>query len=267
MPVMDDSPLDVAAKIIDSKTAQKFYKDTIQPAAKQAGEIGQDVLKTFHLFLAPIQLLAAAQDRFRRILDKVRGEVPPERQTEAPASIAGPVLMNLRFIEDENPLHELYLNLLTRAIDKDRQKEAHPGFIKIIEQMSPDEVRTFHDLNDVSEWQSSVKASEVSIGQFYFNVEISKEEMAKGLHRLSDDWWVFSMAAKRLQHHEPFKGIGLIELAIHLQRLQSLTLVGIYRNTQWTSFTEEEPAAYVGMTPFGRQFLGACFKPPTAKKG
>ena len=55
--------------------------------------------------------------------------------------------MNLRFMEDENPLTELYLNLLARAIDKERCNEAHPAFIKIIEQMSPDEAMVLYVLN------------------------------------------------------------------------------------------------------------------------
>jgi hypothetical protein len=48
-------------------------------------------------------------------------------------------------MEDDNPLTELYLNLLERAIDKERQDEAHPAFVKIIEQMSPDEAMVVHE--------------------------------------------------------------------------------------------------------------------------
>jgi hypothetical protein len=103
------------------------------------GGIGSALAKTLHLFLAPLQLAAAYQDRLAKMLDKVRREVPPERHTQAPPELAGPVLLNLRFIGDDNILKDLYLNLLTRAIDKDRQKEAHPGFVKIIEQLSPEE--------------------------------------------------------------------------------------------------------------------------------
>ena len=47
-------------------------------------------------------------------------------------------------MEDDNPLTELYLNLLARAIDKERCDEAHPAFVTIIEQMSPDEAMVMY---------------------------------------------------------------------------------------------------------------------------
>jgi len=137
------SMLDAAAKVIDSKTVQRFYKEAVSPVAKQVGGLATDLVKTFRLFTAPLQLAAAAQDRFSVWLEDVRKRVPTERQVEAPPEVAGPVLMNLRFIGDDNILKELYLNLLARAIDTERKEEAHPGFIKLIEQMSPSEAMTF----------------------------------------------------------------------------------------------------------------------------
>lgn len=65
--------------------------------------------------------------------------MPIERQIEAAPSIAGPVLFALRFMEDDNPVTELFLNLLKRAIDRERVHEAHPAFPRIIEQLEPDE--------------------------------------------------------------------------------------------------------------------------------
>src|SRR5208337_3598331 len=75
-------------------------------------------------------------------------KVPEDRQQEAAPSIAIPILMDLRFMEDDNPLTELYLNLLARAIDKERCNEAHPAFAKIIGQMSPDEAMVMYVMRD-----------------------------------------------------------------------------------------------------------------------
>ncbi len=58
---------------------------------------------------------------------------------QAPPEIAGPIFEQLKYIDESNPLKELYLSLLTRAIDKERQSKAHPAFVRIIEQMSGDE--------------------------------------------------------------------------------------------------------------------------------
>ena len=127
------------AKLADTQLVNKAYDDLLADAMKVGGKGLTDFIKAFRLFLAPIQLLAVAQDRLAAFCDRVRARVPEDRQQEAAPSIALPILMDLRFMEDENPLTELYLNLLARAIDKERCDEAHPAFVKIIEQMSPDE--------------------------------------------------------------------------------------------------------------------------------
>lgn len=125
--------------LANSELAKRAYEDAASGPAKQVGEFATDSLKALRLFTAPIQLLAMAQDRFRRWLDEVRENVPEDRQIEAAPEIAGPVLMNLRFLTEENELRKLYLQLLTLAIDRENCKRAHPGFIQVIERMSPRE--------------------------------------------------------------------------------------------------------------------------------
>lgn len=134
---MEDLP--GIGKVLDSKVAQRLYEDAIAPPAKQVGALSGDLLKTFRLFTAPLQYLASYQDRLDAWLEEVRQRVPPERQLEAPANIAGPVLMNLRFEDEHGPLKAMYLNLLTAAIDKDWKNAAHPAYVRIIEQLSPEE--------------------------------------------------------------------------------------------------------------------------------
>jgi hypothetical protein len=126
-------------KVVDSKLAEKVYDDAASPAVRQLGQIATDAAKTFRLFLAPLQLTALAQDRFAMWLDEVRTRVPPERQIEAEPTIAGPAIRAMLFMQPDNPLVRLYLNLLTKAIDKDTASDLHPAFVTVMEQMCPDE--------------------------------------------------------------------------------------------------------------------------------
>lgn len=145
------------AKLADSEVGIRAYDDLLADAMKEGGQALVDTIKAFRLFTAPIQLLALAQDRVAGFCARVRQRVPEERQIEAPPSVAAPVLMNLRYMEDDNPLTELYLNLLARAIDKERQSEAHPAFVKIIEQMSPDEAILVCILRDGNVWDTKMR--------------------------------------------------------------------------------------------------------------
>jgi len=134
------------AKIIDPATIDKFYEDLLADPLTEISTAATDVIKTARLFTAPFQILGAFQDRFARLLDRVVRQVPEENQMIAPSHIAGPIFERLKYLEEDNVLTELYLNLLARAIDRERIDEAHPSFVNIIGLLSPDEALVLYHL-------------------------------------------------------------------------------------------------------------------------
>jgi Abortive infection alpha len=92
------------------------------------------------LALFPIQLAAAFQDRVEAWLDKAIKQVSEERLIAPMQSIFLPVAERLRFESEDSVIAELYVNLLSRAMDGERVGEAHPAFIGLISQLAPDEV-------------------------------------------------------------------------------------------------------------------------------
>lgn len=131
--------LEKLSNILGADTVKKVYEDGASQPVQESSKILVDFLKAARLFTAPIQLLASYQDRLTKHFDKVRNSVPENDQIKAPASLSGPIMERLKYLEDDNYLTELYLNLLKRAIDKNRVNEAHPAFRNIIDQLSPDE--------------------------------------------------------------------------------------------------------------------------------
>ncbi len=131
--------LEKLSNIFGQDTIKKIYEDGASQSVQESGKALTDLIKAARLFTAPIQLLAAYQDRLAKYLDKVRNTVKEENQIEAPASISGPIIERLKYLEDNNYLTDLYLSLLSRAIDKTRIQEAHSAFYHIIDQLSADE--------------------------------------------------------------------------------------------------------------------------------
>ena len=127
------------ANILGAETLKRIYEDGLSDSVKESGKMLADFIKAARLFTAPVQLLASYQDRLSKHFENVRNAVPEENQIPALASISGPIIERLKYLEDDNYLTDLYLNLLKRAIDKDRVNEAHPAFFHIIDQLSPDE--------------------------------------------------------------------------------------------------------------------------------
>ncbi|MDP4087608.1 MAG: Abi-alpha family protein [Bacillota bacterium] len=140
--------IDKLANILGANTVEKAYDDAASQPMKEVGKTATDIVKTLRLFTAPFQLAAAFQDRLEKYLNKVRDNVPKEKQIECHPIIAGPVIDRLKYLDDENKLTALFLNLLERAINVDRVNEAHPAFIHIIDQLSPDEAYILFILRD-----------------------------------------------------------------------------------------------------------------------
>jgi hypothetical protein len=107
----DPDQLAALAKALPPDVIRDAYRDLGSPLLRQFARFGENFLKTIRLALFPIQLFAAVQDRVEARLNK------------AISLIA-----------------ELYVNLLSRAMDGERVGEAHPAFVGLISQLAPDEV-------------------------------------------------------------------------------------------------------------------------------
>src|SRR4051794_26582250 len=106
-----------AKELAKQLPVKAVYQDAIHPAAKQAGDLGEDVMKAVRLALAPIQLLAVAQDRFQRFIEHSVGRVPPERQISPRPQIVGPVLEGVRYETEGTPIDEMFSQLLSASMD------------------------------------------------------------------------------------------------------------------------------------------------------
>jgi hypothetical protein len=177
---MSDNPaIEVAKDLVRQLPAKQVYEDGLQQPVQQIGSIATDLLKTVHLALAPIQLTAALQDRFRTFVNRAVRQVPEERQVAPPPQILGPVLEGIKYEPEGTPIDEMFAELLSRGMDKDRVQEAHPAFPAIIRQLSADEailitlvhslkrftVQTFvrYNPNCKSKWQLNKRFSKAGI--------------------------------------------------------------------------------------------------------
>ena len=77
----------------------------------------------------------------QEILDTVERDTPEGRICSPSLHIAGPALEAMRFATDEPDLRSLYVNLIAASMDTERVRRAHPAFVEIIKQLTPDEAR------------------------------------------------------------------------------------------------------------------------------
>lgn len=121
------------------------YEDIAQPAAREVGKALQTVAKTVNIALTPISMLVWGYEQIKDfVCEKVTGrlkDIPPENIVTPAPNVAVPLLDALRYTGYESALCELYANLLAASMDKSMKGGAHPAFVEIIKQLTPDEAR------------------------------------------------------------------------------------------------------------------------------
>ena len=118
------------------------YGDLLRPGVKQVGKALETVLGLGNTILWPIAL---ANERSRialeRNLEKYRAKlqhIPEDDIMQVRPEIGVPIAEKLSYVHDDL-LSELFLNLLVKASVKTTANLAHPSFVNIINNLSPDE--------------------------------------------------------------------------------------------------------------------------------
>lgn len=141
---------ETAKAVAELAKSVPIYQDAIQPAAKEAGKSLQLVARAVNAALTPIEGLIWGVERIKdfvreRVATKLEN-VPPDEVQQPKAHIAVPAIEALRYTGAESDLAELYANLLATSMDKATAYRAHPGFVDMIKNMSPDEAKVMRFL-------------------------------------------------------------------------------------------------------------------------
>lgn len=240
-----------AAQIVTSLT-KEVYSDAVAPALREFGKIGADAIKIARLALFPLQYGAMFQDRLARRLQEAVERVPEARRIAPRESIALSVGERLRYENDGvNPIADLYVNLLARAIDKERVGEAHPAFVSIIGQLAPDELLV---LRQLAEQEHRV----------FFRLSQGKPALLSSEAFLKLDNAKFPSAFTEVLRHAAVLPEELAEPMLFLTffgHLQSLGLAEYTNSPREQANSMSTPIFeyyFIKLTSFGRLFHGAC---------
>jgi len=146
---MSDESSSTTADVINAVAAVAkevpIYPDMVQPAAKELSKGLVTIAKTVNLALAPLEGVVWGYEKIKNIfIPKVEERlknVPLENIVTPKISVAGPIVEALRYTGSEEALSDLYANLLAASMDRDTVTTAHPAFIEIIKQLTPDEAK------------------------------------------------------------------------------------------------------------------------------
>jgi hypothetical protein len=144
----------IVAKVC-SELAKEVYGDTLKPGMQAIG----NVLELVNLPLACVAGRGKIWLKHHlENYDRKMAQIPADKVVSVAPEIGVPILQNLSYYTDE-ALSELFVNLLASASVQDTVHLAHPGFIRDIEHLSPDEGRLllWFRKSDVLAWVDLVK--------------------------------------------------------------------------------------------------------------
>jgi hypothetical protein len=141
----------------------EMYHDALQPAAREVSKGFHLVAKTINMVLTPLELTVYGFEKFK---DKVATSLAKKHEksdiediVQPPINIMGPAIEALKYTGDCVELSGLFINLLYSSTHKERVGNAHPAFIEVIKQLSPDEA---HLLTFISKLDTYPMICEVS---------------------------------------------------------------------------------------------------------
>lgn len=138
-PVTEKALIEVA-----KDRAKDIYDDAIKPAAKEAGKSLQTVLGTLNVLLSPLEELRATKYKHQHLMEEMKErvtDIPEDKLKMLPLYISGPVTEGMRFAMDVKELREMYMGLLSSAMNEETAECVLPSFAESIKQLSPDEAR------------------------------------------------------------------------------------------------------------------------------
>ena len=232
------------------------YEDLLQPAAREVGKGLVVVAKAVNAVLSPVEGAVWGYEKIRlwlsvKITQKF-ADTPPEEIESPPLSVAGPAIVNLQFASDTECLRDMYANLIASSMHRDTKSSAHPSFVRVIEQLSPDEARILRSIGhmDAGDELLSESYSESEGHGYRFEGSIAKA-------------WLNVCEAAGVENIDqaPAYLDNLVRLRLLRESHRSETELhpaGHNDHGDWGPFVEVTNETSVSVTEYGRMLFDSC---------
>jgi hypothetical protein len=134
------------AKTLPLKEA---YGDIARPMLQPVGGAVGSLLRFVALPFTFLGMTAEQlENRYRAFIEKAFQRVPEEKRVMPKPSVAGPLLEHAKYVfEDEPDLEEMFLALLSSAMNADTAETCSPTFVETLKRMSGFDARVLKEVS------------------------------------------------------------------------------------------------------------------------
>jgi Abortive infection alpha len=266
---MDKEITDIVSKAAGiPELLKEVYGDLAKPGVSQVGKALSAVLGLGNTVLYPLHLInektrITLENNLEKYREKLEN-IPEEKIILVPPEVGVPIAEKLTYVSNEE-ISEMYLNLLANSSNSDTASIAHPGFAKMIENLSPDEALILQTINfnrsfpfieirlnnSDSTWHTIadfvVTENIMSKINFKNNFRLYMSNLdSLGIIKIRRDIWMAPVEA----YYPP-----LWESVKPSYAVLEKSLIG-------TDKTLGYEKARADITPYGELFIAACFTSP-----
>lgn len=242
---------------------KEIYGDLAKPGVQQAGKALSTIMGLGNTILWPVMLLnERAKISLEKNLEKYRKKleaVPEQEVCEVPPEVGVPIAEKLTYVTNEE-LSEMYVELLAKASQTQKASFAHPSFVNIISNLSPDEAILLKSIRTMP----SIPFIEVRWKVKGKNEFSTLDPIKVGVSCLAQ----LKFPENLPSYVSNLDGMGILKVR------QDIFMVGanIYEplesnaRTTYAALVAAEPQKEISfqrgqieITPFARLFMNACF--------
>lgn len=232
-----------------TELALRVYDDAISDAMKELSPSAVLVAQSLNTVLRPLAgFVWAGKGLEKWIVERV-ASIAAQRgydKVSSPAPrLAVPIVQQLALVGDEPELRDMYCALLASAMEGDGERRPHPGFVDVLNALSPEEARLLlhvarSERGLLTQW-SDVDPIGRDLRSIQFQWARSCSEA--GLAESADPWL----------HAENLLRLRVLAVERYQENVSNRRRGGAIvrlQQTIWLTFTE-----------FGKAFLAACLPP------
>ncbi|MFE0508189.1 DUF4393 domain-containing protein [Peribacillus butanolivorans] len=244
---------------------QNIYTDLAQPGVKKVGIALETVLDLSNTILFPIKLLnertKLLTQRNMQTYQVKLDKVPIEDIVTVPPELGIPILEKLTYITNET-IADLFTSLLTSASTTKTAHLGHPGFLRVLENLSIDEAKLIHFLSKNKSAFPCISMRAVNIDNGYKIETTNLTGLEKRLEFEfpdNDDLYLDNLTSLGIIEYFEDRVIANEELYSELEHMYShfrLEILEEYKDSKTFKELSIIKGSY-NITGFGRQFLKA----------
>ena len=257
--------MEILKEIAQSPAVLKeVYGDLAKPGVQQAGKALGTIIGLGNTALWPVMLLnektkIALENNLEKYRKKIE-DIPEDQINEVAPEVGVPIAEKLSYITNEE-LSDMYTELLAKASHAQKANVAHPSFVNVISNISPDEAILLKSIQGLS----GIPFIEVRLMYNGKNEWQTINAMSAGLSCLSKLNYPNNIHA----YISNLEGLGIFQIR------QDIFMVGenIYEpleehakiiyspiEKQAKDKTLSFDRGKIEITPFAKLLMNACFK-------